>query len=210
MKRIISLSLALVMIVSMASMTVSCDSILEDPMGFIEDPVGTLFKHPIEKFYDDLVSEKNYQLDITMKNVPLFGTFSVTTKVDGNISYTPAILWTSEQFVETDGKYKYTYTKDSDGEWSVEKERMDNDASDYVIMADEDELFNPDNYEQVKGEKNVYEQKKGVNFEEYSDVVMTLEDGKCIIECVSNDGGYDCEIVFSKVGEIELTLPDVD
>ena len=73
-----------------------------------------------------------------------------------------------------------------------------------------EQLFNPENYDKVKDKDQTYKQKEDVSFDEYKDIVMTIEENSCTIEMVSIDEGYSMKIVISKIGEIKLTLPTVN
>ena len=153
----------------------------------------------------------SYQMSVTMSDVPLFGTFTMTTKVDGNIQYTPAVMFDEEEYIETVGDVKYKYTKDDSGKWTKEKEDSPDDSS---IYGDEfmEKLFNPDNYEKEKGEENIYKQKSDVEFDDYEDAKITIEEDSCTIEmkAISDGLTFGVKIVISKIGEIELKLPEVD
>ena len=147
-----------------------------------------------------------------MSDVPLFGTFTMTTQIDGNIQYTPKILFNDEEYIETVGDVKYKYTKNESGKWSKE---IDNEAdNDSMGVSDDsmEDFFNPDNFEKVKDAENTYKQKEGVNFDEYNDVKIIINDDSCTIEMSATSEGmvFGVKIVISKINEIELTLPTVD
>lgn len=193
MKRMTSLLLALMLCISMMVIVTSC---------------GT--KHPIEEFKNKMDSADSYQVSLTMSGVPFFGTITVITKVDGNIQYSSVAMSDMEEYIETVENVKYKYTKNDDGTWS--KTQDTEEMSDSSVTDDEtlEIFFNPDNYEKVDGEKNTYKQKKGISFDDFEDVVMTIEEDSCTMEMVSIEEGYDVKIVISKIGEIELTLPTVE
>ena len=194
MKKVISLLIILATCLSILMAFTSCSS-----------------KHPIDEFKEKMEKADSYQMSITMSDVPLFGTFTMTTKVDGNIQYTPAVMFSEEEYTETVDGVKYKYTKDDSGKWTKEKEETNDDDS--SIYGDESmaKLFNPDNYEKVKGEENTYKQKSDVTFDDYEDVKITIEDDACTIEmkAISDGMTFGVKIVISKIGEIELTLPKV-
>ncbi len=133
------------------------------------------------------------------------------TKVDGNIQYISAALFDTEEYTETVGNVKYSYTKNDDGTWSKTQDTEEVDDTGTTVDDETLEiLFNPDNYEKVDGEKNTYKQKKGISFDDFEDVVMTIEEDSCTMEMVDIETGYDVKIVISKIGEIKLTLPTVE
>ena len=99
-------------------------------------------------------------------------------------------------------------TKNDDGTWSKTKDTKKNDSG-VTGNNTMDELFNPDNYEKVKDKENTYKQKKDVTFDDFEDVIITIEEDSCTIEMTSTDEGYGVKLVISKIGEIDLTLPSV-
>ena len=193
MKKFVSLFLTLMLCISMMLIVTSC---------------GT--KHPIEKFKNKMADADSYQMSVTMSNVPLFGTITMTTKVDGNIQYNPAFMFNKEEYIETVGDTKYKYTKNEDGTWSKAQDTEEEDDSSVTSDKTMEELFNPDNYEKVKDKENTYKQKKDVTFDNFEDVTITIEEDSCTIEMMSTDAGYGAKLVISKIGEIELTLPTVE
>ena len=192
MKKFISLFLTLMLCISMVLIVTSCGA-----------------KHPIEEFKSKMEDADSYQMSVTMSNVPLFGTITMTTKYDGNIQYTPASMFDEEEYIETVGNIKYKYTKNEDGTWSKTQDTEEEDDSGVTGDKTMEELFNPDNYEKVKDKENTYKQKKDVTFDNFEDVTLTIEENSCTIEMASTDEGYGVKLVISKIGEIELTLPTV-
>lgn len=194
MKKVISLLIVLATCLSILMAFTSCSS-----------------KHPIDEFKEKMEKADSYQMSITMSDVPFFGTFTMTTKVDGNIQYIPAVMFSEEEYTEIVDDVKYKYTKDDSGKWTKEKEETNDDDS--SVYGDESlaKLFNPDNYEKVKGEENTYKQKSDVTFDDYEDVKITIEDDSCTIEmkAISEGMTFGVKIVISKIGKIELTLPQV-
>lgn len=192
MKKLVSLSLAIILCLSFLILSSSCSSV-----------------HPIEEFKNKMVKADSFQMTATMSNVPLFGTLTITTKVDGNIQYTPAIMFSSEEYIETVGDIEYKYTKNDDGKWTKTEKAKEDDSSSVASPESIDAFFNPENYEVIKGEENSFKQKKDVVFENFEDVVLTIEENSCTFEMMSVEG-YGVKLVFSKIGEVELTLPTVE
>ena len=190
MKKRISLLLIAVMCLSLLTTFTSCS-----------------FKHPITDFRDKVEKAGSCQIDVTMYNVPFFGTIQATSKVDGNIQYTPAILLGEEEYIETVGDVKYKYTKNNSGKWIKEIDYDNSSDNDFLT----EELFNPDNYEKANGEKNTYTQKSSVNFDEFEDVKIIIADDSCTLEMkiISEGMVVDAKVVISKIGKINLTLPSV-
>jgi hypothetical protein len=202
MKKIISLFLVSMLCLSMLLMT-SCSSSSD--------------QHPIEEFAEKMAEADSYQVALTMSDVPFLGTISFTLKVDGNIEYMPETVFEPEQYIEKVGDIEYSYSKDDNGNWvktQVEEEEEDSsDNSDDNALA---QLFDPENYEPVEGKENTYQQKAGVSFEDLDgmqveDVVISIDDTSCTIEMTATIEGMvvGMKLVFSKIGEIELTLPTV-
>ena len=196
MKKTVSLALALVMLVSTMLFATSCDL----------DGVTSLFEHPIDRLGKVIVEDSNYQVRMTYYNFPLVGTLSGTGIYDGNIHYISSTYWSEEYYIETVGDTIYKYQKNEDG--VLEKTVEENEE---VVFYDD--IFQSECYEKIG--KNVYKQKKDVKFELIGDVVLTIDDDECTVEgYLLNDdgtvGGIGIKLVFSKMGEIELTLPEVD
>ncbi len=192
MKKTVSFVMAICLLASMLLLMTSC-----------------LFEHPIDQFREKIEkSGNNFQMAMTIE---LTDTIKMTqiVKTDGNIQYTVANKdWMiPESYTETleDGTV-FEYTKDAFGVWS-KAEKEDESALD----EDANDLFNSKNYEKVDGEKNTYRQKDDVIFEKFEDVVITIGEDSCTVECVLRiEGvGYDTKVVYSKIGEMELTLPEV-
>lgn len=166
-------------------------------------------KHPLEKFLAKMEREENYQMTITLSDIPFFGTITIQTKQDGNISYTSG--FGEESYTETVGDDVYEYTKDSSDNWIKEKLESDDesDSTSDQLTDDFEELFNPENYDKV--EKNKYEQKSNVHFDDYDNVVITIDDDTYTIEMDMSSEGMvmHAKIVISKIGAVELVLPKV-
>ena len=79
MKKIASLSLALLLCISFLLSAVSCSS-----------------KHPIEEFKEKMEQAESYQMVLTMSDVPMLGTLTMTYQIDGDIQYEPATVFGEE------------------------------------------------------------------------------------------------------------------
>jgi len=169
--------------------------------------------HPLERFAGKIARKQNFQVEIFLYGIPLFGSVSFTCEVDGNIQHIPASNLVSESYIETVGDKQYTYAKDESGKWT--KAENDVGADDLFGNLQENEAFqelmNLENYEEVEGKKNVYRQKDGVEIDNCKDVVITLEKGTCSIEMILYTNGMALEalIVISNIGNINLQLPKV-
>ena len=169
--------------------------------------------HPLEKFALKIARKQNFQMDVVLSGIPIFGAIALTCEVDGNIQHIPEATFVSESYVETVGDKQYTYTKDETGKWIKTESNTDTDS---IISGLQDnemfkELMNLENYEEVEGKKNVYRQKEGVEFEGFKNVTITIEKGTCTIQMILYTGGMtlDAMLVISNVGKMDLTLPKV-
>ncbi len=169
--------------------------------------------HPIERFALKIARKQNFQMDITLSGIPIFGAVALTCEVDGNIQHIPQGTFISESYIETVGDKRYTYSKDDSGRWTkTEKDISENDL--FGNLQDNEmlkKLITPENYEKVEGEKNVYRQKEGVEFESFKDVTITIEKNTCTIQMILYTDGMalDTVIVISNIGKMDVTLPKV-
>ena len=194
MKRFLTLFLTFILFLSLLS-TASCGS-----------------KHPIEKFYQKIEkSDNNYQISCSLTEKSTSSRFVITIQVDGNVQYMPENidLGIDEIYTEYIDDYEISYTKNAKGEW---KKSLDELSEDNAFNFDNDDIFNADNYEKIKGEKNSYRQKKDVIFQNFENVIMTIAKDSCTLECQMITDGIvvDAKIVISKLGEMKLTLPNVN
>lgn len=169
--------------------------------------------HPLEKFALKIMRKQNFQMDVLLSGIPIFGSVALTCEVDGNVQHIPGATFVSEQYIETvDGK-RYTYTQDDSGKWI--KTESSADSGDMLSNLQNSESFqqlmNVENYEAVEGKKNVYRQKDGVEFEGFKNVVITLEKDTCTIQMILYTGGMALEtvILISNIGKMDVTLPKV-
>ena len=174
--------------------------------------VAVLYKpmHPIEKFAYKLMTKKNFEMQVSLYGIPLFGSIAFVVEMDGNVTHIPDLYFVEECYVEKVGDETFNYTKDESGKW-VKTKNDDDSVSD---LLDEDalkELIDHNNYELVEGTTNVYRQKESVQFENFKNVTITLEKDSCTIEMISYMEGMalETQIVISKIGQVDITLPKV-
>ena len=167
--------------------------------------------HPLEKFALKIARKQNFQMDIVLSGIPLFGSVALTCEVDGNIQHIPAATFISESYIETVDDKLYTYSKDENGKWTKNESEngMLGNLKDNEMLKD---LVDPDNYEPVEGKKNTYRQKADVEFEDCKNVTITIEKDSCTIEMILYTDGMALEtlIVISEIGKMDVKLPDVD
>lgn len=169
-------------------------------------------RHPLEKFALKIMRKQNFQMDVVLSGIPFFGSVALTCEVDGNVMHIPAATFISEQYTETVGDKRYTYTKDDNEKWT--KAEADGNSI-FANLQDNElvkELINLDNYEAVEGKKNVYRQKESVELENFKNVTITLEKNTCTIQTILYTEGMalDAVIVISNIGKMDVTLPRVD
>ena len=123
MKKIISRSLAFVLMLSMLLTFTSC-----------------FISHPIDKFKKRMDKENNYQISMTIYDVPVYGRMTMTAKKDGNIQYVK-MLEEEIYMKETEDGTIYQYTKTNYGKWVKQKQKNEEDSS--MINSEEvEDLFN--------------------------------------------------------------------
>ena len=169
----------------------------------------------VGKLLTQLKDGENYHMTATVSGIPLVGSLSFEQKVDGNISYTSSFLLTPERYKEVVGDETYIYTQNSSGKWTKTKsEGNSNSVNDMIedLIGDLDDLTNPKNYKKISGEKNKYQQKANVEFENCRDVIITIENDKITVEMTINFAGSDlpATIVISNIGKVDLMLPEVE
>lgn len=166
-------------------------------------------KHPIDAFLEKIKQENSAQITLTLYNVPNAGdSYTLVKKIDHTITYTTAGLENPEEYVETVGNKEYHYTKGSNNRWMMTEHFVKESDDSYSIEAML-KLFDSKNYEAVGGKRNTYRQKKGVVFDSFDDIVMTVGDDFLVIEgdVLSEGLHYRCKIIISDIGKISLTLP---
>lgn len=170
---------------------------------------------PIGRILTRLQKSQSYQMSATVSGIPFLGSLSIEQSVDENVTYTPASLISAEHYRETVGDEVYVYKKDTNGNWTKSL-ATDSDASFEDIaeelIGDIDTLTNPRSYEKVKGEKNKYKQKDDVEFAGYRDVVITIGENEVTVEMTMDMDSlsFPATVIISKIGEVELTLPEIE
>ena len=171
-------------------------------------------KHPIEEFKARMENAESYQMTVTMSDIPVFGSITMAYEIDGNIQHSSAVelMGQEEYYLEALEDSAYMYTKNSYGRWTKTQVTLAESSSDFTSEETINELFDTNNYEKVKDEDNTYKQKKDVVFDGYDEVVIFVGENACTIEMnVITEDGFACatKIVISKIGEVELVLPQL-
>lgn len=186
MKRIISLSIVLVILIS--SLT-ACS-----------------LNNSFRKISKDIEKTQNYKMKVSYTSED-FGKVTQTVYVDGNKSYYPEndALGYGEYYTEEIDDYIIEYRKDYDDNWKKDIKEKDDDS----LNLEENDIWNLDNYD--KDGKDVYVQKKNVIFDNFDDVVITVLDDSLVIECtvILDLVEIEAKIIISEIGESEIELPSV-
>lgn len=167
-------------------------------------------QHPIDAFKEKMKSAQNYQMDMTIKDMPFFGTLTITAKIDGNKSVTLGVLGSSDVYTETVDGITYEYAQDEEGNWTKEvKESGDTSESEMFDDEQMNALFTGANYTKVNDEENTYKLNEDVSIEDATDVTMTVSDTSCTIKMKMNSEGMllDCEIKIHNIGNTSVNLP---
>ncbi len=166
--------------------------------------------HPIEEFKERFEEADSVKVTMTMYDFPYVGTITMTMQMDGDIMYTSETVVSPAVYEEKVGDKTYVYSQGEDGKWT--KSEKPADEEDTTAFLDEEELFNPDNYKKVKGEKKTYRQKDDVSFDTVSDVVIKIGKDTYTMEMNMTIEGmtFKVKMVFSDFDKITLTLPAVE
>lgn len=167
------------------------------------------FKHPVEALREKLENSNNFQMKMTIKDVPLLGDVKSTVQVDGNKQHYSALMLESEYYTETIDDVKYKYTQNSKGQWFKAVMEEDDDEDDPAIGSTLKDVLIKDHFEKV--DKNTYRQKAEVEFEHFSRMTITVSDDIYTIETMmeANRVNVNCTLEFSHFGEIKITLPEL-
>jgi len=188
MKKIITLSISVILAFSLLVFATSCS-----------------FGDQFEKFSKEMQKNENYKMTLVF-SVEGVGKITQYCYIDGKIAYYPenTALETEEYYVEFVDDYSIHYRKNEGGKW--EKSIEENETN-----LETNDILNADNFQKDKEDKNVYRQKKNVVFDNYEDVVITFSEDTVVIECVMilDMVEYDVKILLSEIGEQDLTLPSV-
>ena len=167
-----------------------------------------LTTHPIDRFADKLVKSESFHMEMVMSAD--IGITDVTAnfdvKVDGNLAYVSINIpgyMDYDMYFETKGTITYQYVKEN-GTWIksiYEDESVPLETSNEVLA-----ILDPDNYDEVKGEKNTYRQKRNVVFDSFEDVLIIIDGDEMIIEATMEEIP-NCHITFSDVGSTNVSLP---
>ena len=171
--------------------------------------------HPIEKFALKLLANRNFQMEVSISDIPFLGSISFVAEMDGSVIHIPDVLSGEESYIEKVGGETFEYTKDETGKW-VKSKSEDDPTLDLLNEDDLMELIDSNNYYLVEGTKNVYRQKDDVRFEKFKDVTITLEEDSCKIDMIAyvevsifGEMALTTHIVISNIGEMNVKLPSV-
>lgn len=158
----------------------------------------------VDDFRKKLEGANSFEMVMTM-DIPVFGKVTMISKVDGNKTWTNAVMGSPETYTEIKGEKVDVYTKTDTG-W--EKSTKDNDDKENSSFA----LLDGSNYEYSKSEK-AYVLKDGTSLD-YDGIVfttakLTLEKNSGKIEgtAVSEGMTLNITIEFKNIGSTKVDLP---
>ncbi len=171
-------------------------------------------KHSLTAFKEKIDETESYQFSLVLIEPTTSTRTTLTTLVEGNVTYFFAndSIGFDEYFVKTIDEYEIIYQKDSEGNWTKSISEILEEEEELPFDVNLNDIFNADNYESVKGEKKAYKQKKDVVFGDFDDLLITFGDNTCTIEGKAMIDGimWEAKIIYSKVGEVDLTLPTIE
>lgn len=111
--------------------------------------------------------------------------------------------------IDENNNYIHHYFLVSNNKWAkittLKPEDGENDFSNEIWKGvDIDELFNPENYDVVEGEKNTFKIKEDIILENLEDIVLIYGKDKYTIK------SDNVEIIFSRINKTYINLPSVE
>lgn len=166
--------------------------------------VGCDKRDPLEKFYDEMIEEECFRVDMT---VVVYGQTIVQTMiVDGRAIHNLESELSNESYTVENNDGVEEYAKDVFGKW-IKSNYVPTDDGEYDVFDKEmDALFDPSNF---NIDENKYTQKEDVEFESFKDVKITIKKDKCVINMTMTQDGisFDAELEISEIGEVSTKLP---
>lgn len=166
----------------------------------------------LEKSFDKMEDLDSYTMEITMSNIPIFGSMTVLMKIDGDMIYTSNI-YSGESYSKMIDGEEYEYYEEG-GQYIL---------SDTPIESDDDEidsglldLIDYDDFEESKnGEWTLKSDKVYLDDEETTyikSVVLKVNDDGYItsmsFEMVTEGMKVDVEALFSDFNNTNVQLPN--
>jgi len=168
----------------------------------------------LEKALDAMDSAESYRMDMTMNNIPLFGTMSLVLKVDGDISYMSNPFGEPVYTKTIDGvEYEYVLNENDVLELSdTPMDMEDADETEDYLSDIEAVDFEQDEENDLVWTYTLERMYLNADETEYmSDIVITLDDDGMIdsmtFTLYSDDFSSDIEIEFSGINNTTLTVP---
>ena len=166
----------------------------------------------LEDAANKMDSLDSYRMDVTMKNVPMFGTITTTMKVDGDVTYTSSPLSDEGVYTKTvDGK-TYQYLPQENGEYILSDRPMDEenvDDSNFLNDIDMEDFEKEDNNKWVLKEDRVYLDESETDY--MSEVVLIISSDGYIEEMTfkMNTSGMviEVECTFSGFNSTNIVIP---
>ncbi len=164
----------------------------------------------IDQFFEQMTESDSGTITMVI-SMGSYGTYSQTTKIEGNKSYVSAFMGAEPYFTETVDGYIYTYKKVGS---SWVKDEGVAETGDLTGIETLVEMFNGDNY-LYSAEKQCYVMKDNVIID-FSNMAISngqiaLEEDTCTFSGIVTEEGMSMSIAISisKVGSTTVTLPEV-
>jgi len=168
----------------------------------------------LEKALESMDSAESYRMDMTMNNIPLFGTMSLVLKVDGDISYMSNPFGDPVYTKTIDGvEYEYVLNENDVLELSdTPMDMEDADETEDYLSDIEAVDFEQDEENDLVWTYTLERMYLNADETEYmSDIVITLDDDGMIdsmtFTLYSDDFSSDIEIEFSGINNTTVTVP---
>ncbi|MFH5881320.1 hypothetical protein [Liberiplasma polymorphum] len=170
-------------------------------------------QNKLEKAFNTMEEVESYRMDMTISNVPLFGTLTFTFKVDGDLSYTSNPLGGEGTYTKTVDGEEYDYILQTNGTYVLsDTPNETNDELNSILLDD----LNYDDFEETsKGVWELTKERIYLNDEEteyMKDVVIILNaDGyidTITFSMVSDGMNVDVEIDISGYNNTTVQLPE--
>lgn len=206
MKKSILSVVALFLCALMLLTATACNS---ETLKDIGDGIGDIIpsKDPLEKFNKIFEETDSYQIEYIITYDYIDISFKAICQYDGNVTCKDGSALDNPTYTETIDNVKYEYTKEND-KW-IKKKLSNTDKDIFSKNNVMTTYLNPDNFEKAEDSENVYKSKVGIDIEELGEeVTITVEDTRCTLEAKDKEIGLNTTITISKLGEIEITLPD--
>lgn len=167
-------------------------------------------KTEIEKAFANMDDLESYRMDITMSNIPLVGSMTMTMKYDGDYIYASAVssYYSQYTYYKVVNGNVYEYIEGENGYTLSTEAESSEDMGDYIDFVD------PENFVEEEGKWVYKDDRLYLDDEEteyMEDIMIEISDDGYIssmVFTVSSEGmSFDAEISFSGFNSTSITLP---